>query len=71
MKTTVELPDDYFGKRKRKPLADRLRKGAGANAGPKPWEEAFGGLRQLHSETKRLERMIAAEFETIDADEWR
>jgi hypothetical protein len=29
-------------------------------------EPAFGGLRHLHSETKRVEQVIAAEFEALD-----
>jgi hypothetical protein len=36
-----------------------------------PWEAAFGGLKQLHRENRRIDRIIAAEFETIDQDEWR
>lgn len=51
-------------------LSERLRRKAG---GPeeKPWMRAFGGLRELHSETKRLERLVAEEFERIDQEEWR
>jgi hypothetical protein len=33
--------------------------------------KAFGGLRDLHRETRRLERVIAGEFESIDEEEWR
>lgn len=83
MKTTVELPDALFRRAKAEAasegkslkeffaeaLTDRLRKKAAAGA--KPWEAAFGGLRHLHSETRRIERVIAAEFEAIDEDEWR
>jgi hypothetical protein len=84
MKTTIELPDALF--RRAKSLAasegkslkelfteavfDRLRRSSSATS-PKPWESAFGGLRDLHRETKRIEQIIAAEFETIDEDEWR
>jgi len=42
----------------------------GAVAG-KPWERAFGGLQDLHRENQRIERLISAEFESIDAEEWR
>jgi hypothetical protein len=35
----------------------------------KPWENAFGGLKDLHRENRRIERLIAAEFETIDKEE--
>jgi hypothetical protein len=33
--------------------------------------KAFGGLRELHTETKRIDRVIAREFEQIDEEEWR
>ncbi|MGA2593975.1 MAG: hypothetical protein ABSH32_29080 [Bryobacteraceae bacterium] len=36
-----------------------------------PWENAFGGLKDLHRENLRIDRLIAAEFETIDNEEWR
>lgn len=32
---------------------------------------AFGGLRDLHRETKRLERLVDQEFERIDEEAWR
>jgi hypothetical protein len=32
----------------------------------KPWMKAFGGLRDLHAETKRIDRVIAREFGRID-----
>ena len=35
------------------------------------WEEAFGELRYLHRETKRIEQTIEEEFEAIDEEEWR
>jgi hypothetical protein len=37
----------------------------------KPWMKAFGGLRELHAETKRIDRVIASEFEQIDEKAWR
>jgi hypothetical protein len=30
---------------------------------------AFGGLRDLHPESKRLERVVQQEFERIDEEE--
>ncbi len=33
--------------------------------------KGFGGLRDLHRETKRIERVIEKEFERIDEEEWR
>jgi hypothetical protein len=32
---------------------------------------AFGGLRQLHKETKRINRILEREFEQIEENEWR
>jgi hypothetical protein len=76
MKTTIELPDTLF--RRAKSLAacegkslkelfteaieERLCR-TGTSTSAKPWERAFGGLRDLHRETKRVERIITAEFE--------
>ena len=36
-----------------------------------PWIKAFGGLRSLHKETKRINRILKQEFEQIEEDEWR
>ena len=33
--------------------------------------KAFGGLRDLRRENKRIERVIEEEFERIDEEEWR
>jgi len=35
------------------------------------WMSAFGGLRHLHKETKRINRILEREFEQIEVDEWR
>ncbi len=35
----------------------------------KPWMRAFGGLRDLHRETLRVERLIEQEFECIDEED--
>jgi hypothetical protein len=32
---------------------------------------AFGGLRKLHKETNRINRVLEQEFEQIEEDEWR
>jgi hypothetical protein len=84
MKTTVEIPDTLFRQAKAaaaqqgvslkefftEALRDRLRRGGGTES-QKPWMKAFGGLRDLHRETKRVERVIADAFERIDEEEWR
>ncbi len=35
------------------------------------WIRAFGGLRDLGDENKRIARAIEEEFETIDEEDWR
>jgi hypothetical protein len=32
---------------------------------------AFGGLRSLHKETERINRVLEQEFGRIEEDEWR
>jgi hypothetical protein len=84
VKTTIELPDPVFRKAKAaaaergaslkdfftEAVEDLLRRQGGEQA-VKPWERAFGGLKDLHRENLRIQRLIDAEFETIDEDEWR
>ena len=84
MKTTVEIPDPLFRQAKAAAaeqgvslkefftwaVRERLRqKTSGASPG-KPWSKAFGGLSELHRETKRLERVITEEFERVEEEEW-
>jgi hypothetical protein len=85
LKTTVEIPDGLFREAKAaaaqkgislkqlftEALREQLRRRTAGEAPDKPWMQAFGGLRQLHKENKRLERIIATEFEGIDEEEWR
>lgn len=85
MKTTVELPDPLFRRAKSaaaeegkslkefftEAVTDRLRRNGLPENAPRPWEAAFGGLKHLHRENKRIERIIEKEFETIDEEEWR
>jgi hypothetical protein len=85
VKTTIEIPDPIFRQAKAaaaergqslkdyfaEALGDRLRRQGGLETGAKPWEPAFGALRDLHRENRRIERLIAAEFGTIDEEQWR
>jgi hypothetical protein len=32
----------------------------------KPWDASFGGLKSLHHENLRIDKVIAAEFENLD-----
>lgn len=82
MKTTVELPDALFRRAKaaaaqegislksffHDAISQRLRRRETPN---RPWESGFGELRHLHAENRRIARLIEAEFETVDAEEWR
>jgi len=84
VKTTVEIPDHLFRRAKSSaaqqgiPLKDfftnairqHLQQKAAGPTTDKAWMRAFGGLRELHRETKRIDRVIADEFEGIDQD-WR
>jgi hypothetical protein len=84
MKTTVELPDSLFrlakataadeGKSLKdfftEAVAEKLHR-RGHPSARKPWESAFGGLKSLHAENRRIDRTIAREFDVIDEDEWR
>jgi hypothetical protein len=79
VKTTIEIPDPLFRQvqaaaaHKGIPLKqfftdalrEQLRRHTPGQAPEKPWMQAFGGLRQLHKENRRLERIIAAEFGSI------
>ena len=84
MKTTLELPDDLFRSVKAKAaqegislkeyVASALRQKLGQSpepAGEKRWRKHFGSLAHLRKETRRIERIIEQEFETIDADAWK
>jgi len=85
VKTTVELPDALFRRAKAaaaergeslkdffaQAVSDRLRLQSGPANHTKPWERAFGGLRDLHKENKRLEKLIANEFGQIEEEQWR
>jgi hypothetical protein len=60
-------------------LADALREhlrrtaeGAPPNQPDRPaWMSAFGGLRHLNKEAKRINHILEQEFEKIEVDEWR
>jgi hypothetical protein len=85
VKTTVELPDLLFRKAKSaaaeegkslkefftEAVTDRLCRNAAPPGKAEPWRVAFGELRHLHRENKRIERIIEDEFEQIDEEEWR
>jgi len=80
MKTTIEIPDSVFRQAKSKaaergiPLRQfvteaveqKLREAGSTDR--KPWLKHFGKLKNLHEETKRIDKFIEEAFETIDED---
>lgn len=85
VKTTIEIPDPIFRKAKQaaaeegrtlkdfvaEAVQDRVRQHSSKTHGRKRWEDLFGALRHLRAENRRIERLVEAEFETIDEKEWR
>ena len=43
---------------------------AGKPSTEKPWMKAVGGLRHLHDENVRIQKLIDEEFEQIDPEDW-
>lgn len=80
MKTTLEMPDPVLRKAKAKaaergiPLRQFVTEAVEAKLresdSEKPWMKTIGGLRHLHKENVRIQRIIDEEFETIDPEEW-
>jgi len=85
VKTTVEIPDHLFRRAKSSAaqqgialkdfftdaIRQHLHQKAAGPASDKAWMKAFGALRDLHRENKRIDRVIADEFERIDQEDWR
>lgn len=83
MKTTLEIPDVIFRRAKsaaaergiplREFVTEAVQEKLAGNAktGEKPWVKLAGGLRHLHKETVRINRVIAQEFEQIEPEDWR
>jgi hypothetical protein len=82
VKTTIEIPDALFRHAKSvaaqrgiplralvtEALSDKLHTHTGND---KPWMKAFGKLRSLRTETARINRIIEAEFEQIEPEDWK
>ena len=84
MKTTLELPDELFRSVKARAaqegislkeyVAAALRQKLGQApecVGEKLRKKHFGSLAHLRKESRRIERTIEQEFETIDPDGWK
>ena len=82
MKTTLEIPDALFRRAKSaaaeqgiplrelvtEALAEKLRV---EERQDKPWLKMFGRLRNLRSETARINRIIEEEFGRIEPRDWQ
>ena len=83
VKTTLELPDALFRKAKataarhgqtlkqlvQEALAEKLARAEGAKSAQKPWMALAGGLKHLHAENLRIDRLIVTEFEQIEPED--
>ncbi len=83
VKTTLELPDALLRKAKasaarkgcsfrqllQDALTEKLSRSEGARKLSKPWMTLAGGLKHLRSENRRIERLIEAEFETVESED--
>ena len=81
MKTTLEIPDAIFRRAKSaaaergiplrafvtQAVEDKLAESR--KSADKPWMAAFGKLRRLRKETARINRLIEAEFEQVEAED--
>ena len=81
MKTTLEIPDAVFRKAKAKaaeqgiPLrqfvTEAVEAKSKAPSEEKPWMKMAGGLRHLHKENVRIQKLIDKEFGQIEPEDWR
>ena len=82
MKTTMELPDALFttvkvtvaseGISMKEFLTQAIQMRLKMRPGPaeKPWLKAFGGLKEMQKENRKLDRLIADEFGLVDPEDW-
>ena len=83
MKTTLEIPDAIFRRAKsvaaargvplREFVTQAVKDKLAASSTPpeRPWVKHMGKLKHLHEETERINRLMEADFEKIDAEMWR
>ncbi len=83
MKATLEIPEPLFRKAKsiaarqgrtlkqfvNEALSEKLARADGAINRQKPWMGLAGSLKHLQAENRRIERVIEAEFETIESED--
>jgi len=82
VKTTLEFPDTIFRQAKiraasqgiplRQFVTDAVAEKLAAKppATEKPWKKLAGGLKHLHKETIRINKIIEEEFERIEPEDW-
>ncbi len=82
MKTTMDLPDTLFttlkitvaseGISMKEFLTQAIEMRLKLRPEPveKLWLKAFGGLKDIHRENRKLDRLIADEFGKVDAEDW-
>ncbi len=82
MKTTLEIPDPIFRRAKSvaaergvawrvfvtEAVEEKLTRTAWNTE--KPWTGLAGGLKHLHKETVRIDRIVRSEFEKIEPEDW-
>jgi hypothetical protein len=83
VKTTLEIPDELFRSAKARAAEEGLTLKAYVVAAlkaklksegkteAKPWMKHFGSLSHLRKETRRIEKIIEDEFETINLEDWK
>jgi hypothetical protein len=83
VKTTLEIPEPLFRKAKataarqgrtlkqlvQEALSEKIARVNGTSSRQKPWMALAGGLKHLHSENRRIERVIEAEFENVEPED--
>ena len=83
VKTTLEIPESLFRKVKaiaarqgrtlkqlvQEALTEKIARVDGARSQKKPWMVLAGGLKHLHTENRRIERVIEAEFGNIEPED--
>ena len=83
VKTTFEIPEPLFRKAKataasqgrtlkqlvQEALSEKIARVDGTSRRQKPWMVLAGGLKHLRRESRRIERVIEAEFENIEPED--
>jgi predicted transcriptional regulator len=83
VKTMLEIPDSLFRKLKataarqgqtpaqivQEALREKFARTEGAKVEAKPWMALAGGLKHLHEENLRIDRLIEAEFENSEPED--